>query len=101
MAKKKTPAFRFEPLKERGYKVMLRGKSLGDIIPSREPTGRHCFYLAFDTRKKPRTYRGKIKAAEALQALDKLKSDAKSKKWKTELLIINAWDARPRSSDQW
>ncbi len=93
-------SFRFEPLK-RGYKVTLRGKDLGNIIPTREPTGRHCFYLGYDTRKNPRTYRGKVKAAEALLALDQLKTNAKKNKWKTELLLINAWDDRPRSSDQW
>ena len=93
-------AFRFEPLKK-GYRVILRGKHLGDIIPSREPTGRHCFFLGFDKRRKPRTYRGKAKAAEALLAIDKLKTNDKRKKWKPEVMIINAWDERPRSSDQW
>ena len=93
-------SYRFEPLK-RGYRVVLRGKYLGDIIPSREPTGRHCFFLGLDKRRTPRTYRGKIKAAEALEAIDKLKTTAKKKKWKTEVMIIQAWDERPRSSDQW
>lgn len=94
------PAFRFEPLKT-GYRVMLRGKHLGDIIPTREPTGRHCFYLGYDKRRTPRTYRGKIKAAEALLTMDQLKANAKKKKWDTEFLILSAWDERPRSSDQW
>lgn len=100
-AKKPTAAgFRFESVKH-GYKVYKRGKLLGEIIPSREPTGRHCFYLGLDRRKTPRTYRGKLKSAEALEAIDKLISDAKSKKWKPEILVVNAWDYRPTASDQW
>lgn len=98
--KKGTSGYRFESIKN-GYRVYKRGKCLGEIIPSREPTGRHCFYLALDKRKKPRTYRGKLKSAEALEAIDKLKALAKKKKWKPEILIINAWDYRPTASDQW
>lgn len=107
MVKKKTKKkaasssqFRFERMKK-GYKVYLRGKMLGEILPSREPTGRHCFYLGIDRRRSPRTYRGKIKAAEALESLDKLLTAAKKKKWKPEVLLINAWDERPTSSAQW
>ena len=99
--KKKEPAgFRFESSKN-GYRVYKRKKFLGEIIPSREPTGRHCFYLAIDRRKKPRTYRGKLKSAEALEAIDKLKTDAKKKRWKPEILIVNSWDFRPTASEQW
>ncbi len=105
MAKKKTKkastgGYQYESL-DVGYRVYKRGKLLGDIIPSREPTGRHCFYLALDKRKNPRTYRGKAKSAEALEAIHKLVSDAKSKKWKPEVLVINAWDYRPTASFQW
>ena len=92
--------YKFDPL-ETGYKVSLRGKVLGEILPMKEATGRHCFYLGFDERKKPRTYRGKIKAAEALEAINKLVTDSKKKKWTTEALIVNSWDERPRASDQW
>ena len=98
--KSEAAGFRFESVKN-GYKVYKRGKFLGEIIPSREPTGRHCFYLGLDRRKTPRTYRGKLKSAEALEAIDKLISDAKSKKWKPEILVVNAWDYRPTASDQW
>lgn len=97
---KKGSPYRFERLKK-GYKVFLRSKLLGEILPSREPTGRHCFYLAIDKRKTPRTYRGKIKAAEALESLNKLVTTAKRKRWKPEVLLINAWDERPTSSAQW
>ncbi len=92
--------FKFEPL-DVGYKVTVKGKTLGEIKPMKEATGRHCFYLGFDKRKSPRTYRGKIKAAEALEAINKLMSDSKKKRWSTEALIVNAWDERPRASDQW
>ena len=92
--------FKFEPTKK-GYRVTTKGKTLGEILPSKEATGRHCFYLGCDTRNLPRTYRGKIKAAEALEAITKLINDSKKKRWSTEALIINAWDDRPRASDQW
>lgn len=101
MKKKKAKSkFRFERL-NKGYSVFLRGKLLGEIVPSREPTGRHCFYLAADRRRTPRTYRGKVKAAEALESLDKLIATAKRKSWKPEIMIINAWDERPTASAQW
>ena len=97
MAKSK---FKFEPL-DVGYKVIVKGKKLGEIKPMKESTGRHCFYLGFDTRKNPRTYRGKIKAAEALEAIDRLLNNQKKKRWTEQALIVNAWDERPRASDQW
>ena len=67
----------------------------------KEATGRHCFYLGCDPRKDPRTYRGKIKAAEALHAIHKLVDVKKKKKLNLETLIIYSWDDRPRASDQW
>ncbi len=93
-------SYKFEPL-EKGYQVIAKGKAIGEILPMKEATGRHCFYLGCDKRKTPRTYRGKIKAAEALETIQKLITDAKKKKWSEEVLIINAWDDRPRASDQW
>ena len=92
--------FKFEPM-DVGYKVVSKGRTLGEILPMKESTGRHCFYLGFDKRKKPRTYRGKIKAAEALEAIDKLLNSQKKKRWTAQALIVNAWDERPRASDQW
>lgn len=91
--------YRFEPT-SLGYQVYFRGKSLGVIVPMQEATGRHCFHLGWDERAQPRTYRGKIKAAEALHAIHRLVTDAKSKKWSRELLIIQAWDQRPATSQQ-
>ena len=85
---------------ETSFEVYLRGKNLGEIIPAKEASGRHCFYLACDDRKIPRTYRGKIKAAEALHVISKLKADSSKKKWDTEKLIIMAWDERPRASKE-
>lgn len=92
--------YKFEPL-DKGYRVIFRGKPIGEIMPMKEATGRHCFYLGCDQRKTPRTYRGKIKAAEALETIHKLLTDCKKKKWSLDALIINAWDERPRASDQW
>lgn len=89
--------FKFNP-NDDGFEVSVRGKVIGDILPAKESSGRHCFYLKCDGRKTPRTYRGKLKAAEALYVIFKLKTEAKKKKWSTERLIIEAWDERPRAS---
>ena len=97
MAKSK---YTFRPL-QTGYEVALRGKKIGQIFPMKEKTGRHCFYLGYDKRRQPRTYRGKIKAAEALESISKLVAESKKKRLPLETLIINAWDERPRASDQW
>ena len=85
---------------EATFEVYVRGKCIGEIVPAKEASGRHCFYLACDDRKEPRTYRGKNKAAEALQVISKLKADASKRKWDTEKLIIMAWDERPRASKE-
>ncbi len=91
-------SFKFQAT-ETGFDVYYRGKLIGDILPAKEASGRHCFYLGCDDRRIPRTYRGKIKAAEALQIIDRLLAGSKKKKWSSEKLIIMAWDERPRASD--
>ena len=91
-------SFKFKPSDE-GFDVLYRGKRIGVICPAKEASGRHCFYLACDSRREPRTYRGKIKAAEALQVIYKLASESKKKRWSVEELIVMAWDERPRASE--
>lgn len=100
MAKAKSK-YAFKPLKDKGYDVNLRGKKIGQIFPMKEKTGRHCFFLGCDKRRSPRTYRGKIKAAEALEAISKLVGESKKKRLPIEAVIVQAWDDRPRASDQW
>ncbi|MCA9215629.1 MAG: hypothetical protein KDB27_21335 [Planctomycetales bacterium] len=90
--------YRFEE-SEQGFAVYVRGKCIGEIVPAKEASGRHCFFLACDDRREPRTYRGKQKAAEALHAIYKLKSDSTKKRWSREKLIVMAWDERPRASE--
>ncbi len=90
--------YRFDPT-ETGFAVYYRGKRIGDILPAKEASGRHCFYLGFDDRKEPRTYRGKLKAAEALHVIYKLAQEAKKKRWSSEKLLIVSWDERPRASE--
>lgn len=90
-------AYKFEPTGH-GFGVIYRGKRIGEILPAKEASGRHCFYLACDDRKEPRTYRGKAKAAEALHVIFKLSQEARKKKWSTEKLLVMAWDERPRAS---
>lgn len=92
--------YRFQPTLT-GYKVFYRGRSIGSILPMRESTGRHCFYLGWDRRRAPRTYRGKTKAAEALHAIHQLVNEARAKQWSTEQLVVHAWDQRPTASRQW
>ena len=80
-----------------GAAVYYRGRHIGDIVTMKEASGRHCFRLGFDNRKQPRTYRGRMKAAEALKTIDNLKQQAKKQKWPIELLVIRAWDIKPQS----
>lgn len=83
-----------------GYEVSVKGKIIGSISARSEPNGRHCFVLDCDTRAKPRTYRGRAMAAEALVTLNDLAQEAKKKKWSPEMLIIHAWAEKPRASEQ-
>lgn len=91
-------SFRFEPTDD-GFQVYYRGRNIGEVIPAKEASGRHCFYLGCDDRSEPRTYRGKTRAAEALLTVDRLASDFKKRRWAPHKLIIMAWDARPRASE--
>lgn len=93
----KEGGFEFQPEKT-GWRVIYKKRTLGTIIGMKEPSGRHCFRLGEDTRKEPRTYRGKVKAAEALLTLDELKKMAKRYKWNVETIILRAWDHRPAVS---
>ncbi|MEZ6102191.1 MAG: hypothetical protein R3E01_24915 [Pirellulaceae bacterium] len=81
-----------------GYDVFAGSKNLGGIVPMKESTGRHCFRLAEDDPKSPRTYRGKQKAAEALMTIAKIAETAKKKKLSVEQVIIQAWSDRPAAS---
>ncbi len=90
--------FRFKPTAT-GFDVSYRGRRIGEILPAKEASGRHCFYLGCDDRREPRTYRGKQKAAEALQIVHKLAVDAERKNWDLKKVITVAWDLRPRASD--
>lgn len=109
MAKKKTKS---EPellrkLREDGFtfhvypretEVYKGRRYLGTILGMKEQSGRHCFRLACDKRKDPRTYRGRVQAAEALLMIADLKRAAEKSGWSPEELIIHAWDKKPRAS---
>ncbi len=84
---------------DEGFEVTYRGAVIGSILPAKEASGRHCFYLECDDRRVPRTYRGKIKAAEALHVIYKLCNERSKKHWSPEKLIVMAWDERPRASE--
>jgi hypothetical protein len=83
-----------------GYAVSYRGQVIGQINAIKEGSGRHSFYLACDIRKRPRTYRGMDRAAGALLVIDRLKKDAKKKRWSLDSLIAEAWENKPRASQQ-
>lgn len=82
--------FTFLP-NERGYTVRQRGRELGDIVTMQEPTGRYCFRLGFDQRRSPKTFRGRIAAAEALKVITGLAREAERKRWPLRVLILRAW----------
>jgi len=105
--KKKTQPELLRKLREGGFvfhiypdetEVHMGRRCLGGIVGMKEQSGRHCFRLACDRRRAPRTYRGRIQAAEALLMIDDLKRAAKKHRWSTEELIIRSWDAKPRAS---
>ena len=80
-----------------GAVVTYRGRTLGTIVTMYEASGRHCFRLGCDNRKEPRTYRGRVKAAQALKVIADLKRQAEKQKWEFEELIVRSWDVKPRS----
>lgn len=74
---------------EGGYTVLAGRRELGTIMQEFEPSGRYAFRLGVDSRKNPRLFRGKERAAEALQAIDDLiKRHGKS----MPQLVVAAWD---------
>jgi hypothetical protein len=105
-AKKKKPEL-VRKLREGGYlfhvcpqetEVFLGRRSIGTIVGMKEQSGRHCFRLACDSRREPRTYRGRVQAAQALQMIDDLKRQAKQGHWSIDEMIVRSWDDKPRAS---
>ncbi|MDP6445436.1 MAG: hypothetical protein QGG36_02145 [Pirellulaceae bacterium] len=78
--------------------VFVRRRKIGAIVTMVEANGRYCFRLASDHRKEPRTYRGRLRAARALQIIDNLKRKAEKQDWSADELIINAWDDKPHTA---
>lgn len=87
--------FRDDP---EGTLVFQGRRCLGRIITMKEASGRYCFRLDCDTRRHPRTYRGRVRAATALKVIDGLKRQAEKEKWSTELLIVKSWDEKPHTA---
>ena len=90
-------AFKFKGTGDE-IEVHCRGRFLGTIVGMIEASGRPCYRLGLDTRKNPRTYRGRVRAAEVLQIIDSLKRQAEKSGWSTEELIVRAWDAKPSTT---
>ena len=81
--------FQFAPT-DRGYVVFVRGRELGEIVTVRERNGRYCFRLGFDRRRRPKTFRGRIAAAEMLRNVNDLMRAAENGNWSLEVLILRA-----------
>ncbi len=97
LGKKREGGFTFH-IYENDTDVYKGQRHLGTIIGMRERSGRHCFRLGIDMRRKPRKYRGRVKAATALLIIDDLKAAAKKNKWSLDELVIHAWDGKPEAS---
>jgi hypothetical protein len=78
--------------------VYLGRRAIGTIVGMKEQSGRHCFRLACDSRREPRTYRGRVQAAQALEMIDELKRLAKQQRWSVDEIIVRSWDGKPRAS---
>ncbi len=107
MAKKKKQPELIRKLREGGFvfhiypahtDVYVGRRSIGTIVGMKEQSGRHCFRLACDSRRNPRTYRGRVQAAQALQMIDALTRQARKHRWSMDELIIRSWDDKPRAS---
>ena len=81
-----------------GTEVCVGRRSIGWIVGMKEQSGRHCFRLACDSRRAPRTYRGRTQAAQALEMIDDLKRLARQGRWSVDEMIIRSWDDKPRAS---
>lgn len=105
-AKRKKPVL-LRKLREGGYlfhvyrhatEVFLGRRSIGSMVGMKEQSGRHCFRLGCDARRTPRTYRGRLQAAQALEMIDDLKRRAKRSRWTVDEIIVRSWDTKPRAS---
>ena len=90
--------FEFEDLPDTGTAVFFRRRRIGVIFSAIEANGRYCFRLGCDTRRQPRTYRGRVRAAEALKAIYELKRVAARQRFSVEEIIVRAWDCKPRTA---
>jgi hypothetical protein len=81
-----------------GYVVIRRGTVLGKIRSTTERSGRVAFLLSVDRRRKPRTYRGRHLAAQAVAAMYELARRARRGRMTIEQIVLAAWSVRPPSS---
>ena len=80
-------------------RVFKGRREIGTLVTMLEASGRYCFRLGFDHRDEPRTYRGRVRAANALLLVEELRKEAKRRKWDADQLIIRAWDVKPKSAN--
>jgi hypothetical protein len=90
--------FEFEDTPNDGTNVYYKRRQIGSIVSMVESSGRYCFRLGCDSRRKPRTYRGRIRAAQALRIIDELRKTAGREKLGIDEVIVRAWDRKPHSA---
>ena len=91
--------FEFEDQDEdQGTTVFYRRKPIGTIFSMVESSGRYCFRLGCDSRRTPRTYRGRLRAARALRVIETLKQQAQKEKLSIDEVIVRAWDDKPHTA---
>jgi nitrogenase subunit NifH len=98
MMRYKEGEFEFEDVPDKGTSVFYKRRGIGTIVTMVEASGRYCFRLGCDSRKHPRTYRGRIRAAQALKVIDDLKKTAKAERLSVEEVIVRAWDHKPQTA---
>ena len=90
--------FEFEDQDDGSISVYFRRHRLGTLESMVEASGRYCFRLGCDSRRTPRTYRGRVRAAQALKIIDDLKRAAAREKLSLDEVIVRAWDQKPQSA---
>ena len=101
--------FEFRDTETANVTEVRKGKKLlGRIRTMKEASGRYCFRLESDNRSKSkvRTYRGRPRAARALELIEKRKREAKKagllkdgfNEQHFDLMIMKAWDEKPHTA---
>ena len=96
----KEGAYTFSPQRNpTGWVVSGKKGVIGTILSGKEISGRTCFRI--DGDKSGRTYRGKLKAAHALERANTIVETTRKKKLSPVMSVLYAWEHREPASRQW